>query len=87
MKSYDPRPLSRAADLAARKTEYDADTASINRRTMQMNADAQRKYAQQMAAQAKPKAPAREPAKANEGWLARGMTGMRRRMVGVSQRR
>lgn len=83
MNSFDPRPLSRRADLATQKIEYDADTASINRRTMAMNAAAQKKYQDQMAARtpARP-TPAQEAAGKPKSWLASAMGGMRRRMIG-----
>lgn len=84
MKSFDPRPLSRRSDLATQKVEYDADTASINKRTQAMNAEAQRKYSERMAAQSKP-APAAQP-KASGGWLASAMGGMRRRMIGGARK-
>lgn len=71
--SYDPRPHNRQQDLALQKTEFDADTASINRRTQQMNAQAQQRYQQQLAAQAAPKKPAQRPS-----MLGRLAAGLRR---------
>lgn len=78
MKSFDPRPLSRRTDLGVQKIEYDADTASINKRTMQMNADAQRKYSEAVAARSPAKTRTRTGGK-QESWLASAVNGMRRR--------
>lgn len=74
-RSYDPRPHNRQANLALQKQEFDADTAQMNRRIVEQNQAAQRRYAQAM----KPKTKA---AAKSQGWLASKVEGLRRRMLG-----